>query len=184
MVSSTYLDGMASPWDYCLMTKPRAFQVLGSPDVQTAGNGNMVLNFGPRYAKPVDNTMIMSVFHKTTDGSVSVLIDDLSAVALADWLDSNSLDHMIYDTQTTAYLLREFGYVHIAISWNGSGRTARITITDVQAEVLAKWLRTEALTYEWNGWLEPLAVPVTYHGHISRHGVPDPCRLCDMKKEN
>lgn len=163
------------------MTKPRAYQALGEPDAGQSGNGNMILSFGPRYAKPLDNTMIMSVWHRTTDGAVSVLLDDLSVESLTDWLEGDECSLTINDLQTSAVMIREFGYVHFAISWHGSGRTRRITLTEVQAEALAKWLRTEALTYQWNGWLAPADVPAPYHDHTKINGIKEWCRLCHLK---
>ncbi|MGH3745783.1 MAG: hypothetical protein ACRDT8_00105 [Micromonosporaceae bacterium] len=56
---------------------PAPFQLL---------DGNIVLEFGPRYRKPLDRTLIMSVFHRTTGGGRSLLLNEAGVKGLREFL--------------------------------------------------------------------------------------------------
>jgi hypothetical protein len=145
----------------------------------------MILAIGPRYAKPLDNTVVLDVHHRTTGGGVSVLLDDLAVKKLADFM-SQPLPHghhSVNCTQTTAIFTWDYTLLKVAIFWRGSGRTARITLAADQVRALVTWFRDKALAYEWDGWLRPEDVPTSFHDHVRVGGqLVQPCRLCELKK--
>ncbi|MFI7642240.1 hypothetical protein [Nonomuraea sp. NPDC049400] len=162
------------------------FQIAGNSDSAKPGNYSMVLQFGPRYSPPLDHTMVLTVFHRTNGGGVSVLVDDEQAAALAAWLARGAGEHVITDTQTEARFRREPGAeacVHVEVGWNSGVGRVSITLSASQAAEAARWLTEEALTYQWPGWLSPLAVSPGFHDHLSVDGQRQPCRLCDLAAE-
>lgn len=50
---------------------------------------DMVVEFHARYAKPYDDTTVLNVFHRTTDGGVGVLIERNEFHQLAEWLTAD-----------------------------------------------------------------------------------------------
>lgn len=62
-------------------SKAELFQIMSA-----SGSGNLVVQLGARYAKPYDDTTILSVSHRTTGGAVSVLLERGEFHALAVWL--------------------------------------------------------------------------------------------------
>jgi hypothetical protein len=132
-------------------------------------NGNMILQLSPRYWPPIDNTMVMSIFHKTTDGSVSVLMDDEQAMVFAKWAaegrdllkagqaaawelpNGQTTARAVWfktaeeiDVSEGAQITRIPGLygaaLLITISWNGSGRYRSITLDEEMAAELAMWI--------------------------------------------
>jgi hypothetical protein len=64
------------------MTKLRteSFELTGSE------NRSVILSFHARYSRPYDDTTVVSVFHRTTNGRVSVLLEREDFRDLAAWL--------------------------------------------------------------------------------------------------
>lgn len=165
------------------MTSRLAYQLRGRTGLGRNDNPNKVLQFGPRYTRPIDHTMVMSVFHRTTGGDVSVLLDDLSAKALARWLAEPAGTHQINDLQTTAFFTFQDSKVIVSVQWNGSRRGQKIVLSVEDVAGVHMWLMDEALTYRWPGWLRPTDVPGAHHGHVKINGRQEPCRLCKIRKE-
>jgi YD repeat-containing protein len=126
-------------------------QFRGPLDKDRGGNTNMILQFGPRYRQPLDDTTIMSVFHRTTDGSVSVLLERDQFVNLGNALLAESGSHEIHDLQTTAFLDWGPGGLIVRIKWNGSGRLVSVTLNSDQRATLAAIL-TKMAVNGWEGW--------------------------------
>jgi hypothetical protein len=164
------------------MTSKLAHQLRGRSGLGRRDNSNKVIQFGPRYTKPLDHTMVLSVFHRTTDGSVSVLLDDQAVTDLTRWLIEPAGTHTINDLQTTAFFTRQDDNVIVSIQWNGSRHGQKIVLSLDDVASIHMWLMDEALSYRWTGWLRPTDVPGVFHGHITRGGRKDPCRLCQMRK--
>jgi hypothetical protein len=165
------------------MTSKLAHQLRGRTGLGRNDNPNKILQFGPRYTRPLDHTMIMSVFHRTTGGDVSILLDDLSVTALARWLVEPTGTHQINDLQTTAFFTRQDSNVIVSVQWNGSRRGQKIVLSLEDVAAVHMWLMDEALTYRWPGWLRPSDVPGSYHDHVKINGRQEPCRLCKIRKE-
>lgn len=161
---------------------------------------HVIFQVGPRYNPPVDNTLIMEVTHRTMGNGVSVLMDDSDVRLFVEWLsieDEWESSYVIADTQTTAtvrkrvHSMTEEDLLDISISWNGSGRTREITLKLPQIRELVTFLTTALSPEGWAGWLPPLAVPSTYHGHVWRvverlehmnRREMEPCRLCELQR--
>lgn len=47
---------------------------------------NMIVELSARYARPLDDTTVLNVFHRTTDGGISVLLERDEFHTLAQWL--------------------------------------------------------------------------------------------------
>lgn len=162
-----------------------------SAAVATYGPSNDVLEFGPRYSPPLDNTMVVNIFHATLDGGVSVLMDHEDVTALLEWLAENPLDtwrgSISYRcTQTTAEFVRRAHpvtgdeLVDVRIWWHGSKRARSYVLTHGQTEELVTFLR-RALEEGWEGWLAPADVAPALHGHVAVNGVQAPCKLCELR---
>lgn len=164
------------------------FQTLGSVGYGLVGNSRMVLQFGPRYRRPVDNTLNISIFQATTGGEVSINLDDLEVATLAGWLRDGHDAHTVHSGQVTMEAFRDWDehmdaeVVHIRIGWTSGGRTREVALSERDAERVRVWLEEEALTFDWTGWVEPVNVSVPYHGHVTISGVLQPCRLCTLQR--
>lgn len=171
--------------------KVKPFQITrDSSDAAKYGHTNEILEFGPRYSPALDNTMNMSIHHRTTDGGVGILMDHEDAARLLAWL-SDDVDSWtgtleIKDIQTTAELARRTGsmtmeeLVDVRIWWHGSKRARSYVLTPRQLAIVVEFLQ-EALAGRWEGWLAPEDVPMFHHGHVTTNGVKAPCKLCDLK---
>jgi hypothetical protein len=62
-------------------TKAPAYQLRSSEPTP-----NMIVQLGARYARPLDDTTVLNVFHRTTDGGISVLLERDEFHTLAQWL--------------------------------------------------------------------------------------------------
>jgi len=156
------------------MSKAVVHQVPGAAAPGTS-NHLMVLQLGARYARPQDDATVLSVFHRTTDGSVSVLLERDDFTVLAQWLRGEAQDavtggprpgveddryyqerivrqHVLAfrGHQTKAVLSRPTlaGGMDVRIYWNSSGRTARVHLDDAQVLELAAW----AAEHDAQGW--------------------------------
>lgn len=112
-----------------------------------ATSGNMVLEFSSRHKKPYDTDTIMSIFHRTTGGHVSVCLKREVISDLAKWF-FNPYDLQIKDVQTSA-IMSEFG--DIAIRWNGSGNGKKIYLGKFDRLGIANWLSLVDRD-GWEGW--------------------------------
>jgi hypothetical protein len=61
-------------------SKTESFDMAGSE------NRNVILSFHARYAHPYDDTTVVSVFHRTTNGQISVLLERGDFRDLAAWM--------------------------------------------------------------------------------------------------
>lgn len=174
------------------------FQILGSVGYGLVGNSRMVLQFGPRYRKPVDNTLVVSIFQATTGGDVSIVMDDEAVTALVNWFQSGVYEFRHVGVQTTLEVWSEWDSLHqedvthFRIMWQGSGRSREVALTERHLSQVIAWLTTDALGYIWEGWLKPEDVPPAYHGHVRVTGTTGyvtvpvsgavvPCRLCAIR---
>lgn len=159
------------------MAKAAVHQVPGAA-VPGTSNHLMILQLGARYVRPMDDTTVMSVFHRTIDGSVSVLLERDDFTVLAQWLRGEAVDavtggprpgvehdlhyrerivrqHVLAfrGTQTKAVLSRPVlaGGMDVRIYWNGSGRTTRVHLDDAQVRELAAWA-AERDAQGWAAW--------------------------------
>jgi hypothetical protein len=148
------------------------------------------MEFGPRYSPPVDNTMIMNIFHGTMDAGISILMDHEAVAKLLAWLSAD-VDFWLGtiefpDLQTSAELARRIHsmtgeeIVDVRITWHGSRRARVYHLTPRQREATVEFLRA-ALEDGWEGWLAPADVHPMYHGHVTTNGVKAPCKLCDLR---
>jgi hypothetical protein len=124
------------------------FQARGSDEWS-----NAVLQFGPRFNPPIDATMILNIFHRTTDGGISVLLELDKVRALHEYLDMEDAGNFIAcDVQTTLVVYQEEdGTTFFRTYWNGSGRSKLIYVSDEDTGRLYEWLG-DALAGNWNGW--------------------------------
>lgn len=124
------------------------FQAQGSDEWS-----NSVIQFGPRYNPPVDATMSLSIFHRTTDGGISVLLDVDRVRELHEYLDmENAGNFIVRDIQTSLVVFQEEdGTTFFRTYWNGSGRSKLIYVSDEDTGRLYEWLGN-ALAGKWNGW--------------------------------
>jgi hypothetical protein len=171
--------------------KVKPFQITrDSSDAAKYGYTNEVLEFGPRYSPPVDNTLIMNIFHGTMDGGISILMDHEAVAKLLAWLSAD-VDFWLGtiefpELQTSAELSRRVHsmtgeeLVDVRIWWHGSKRARSYHLTPRQREAVVEFLQ-EALAGRWEGWLSPEDVPMAYHGHVTTNGVKAPCKLCDLR---
>lgn len=148
------------------------------------------LEIGPRYARPLDNTVVWEVFHDTTGGGVAVLLDDQDMVKVMNWLTDEDLpwdgDLEFRQPQTTMVLhkrvhnMTQDEVLDIRISWNGSGRAMEMTALGTQVDDLSKFI-ARAILGEWPGWLDPMDVAPQMHGHLYVMGTRQHCRLCVLQ---
>jgi hypothetical protein len=138
------------------------------------------LECGPRYRKPIDNTMCFGLAHKTTGGYVGVLMDDEDVSEFVRFLEGDALSFHMQCSQT--YMQAASGPYGLAVkvAWN-SGRSRTAVLDGAQVAELLQFMR-EALAGKWVGWLDPADVPPTFHGHVYVDGeLLQPCRLCMIK---
>lgn len=94
----------------------------------------MVLELGVRYRTPQDNTTVMNVFHKTTDGGVSVLLERETFHHLSEWLDGGRISGRLtieapdlFDVRTKLPLTyQEVGITDRMFEIHGTQTSARI----------------------------------------------------------
>lgn len=128
--------------------KAEPFQVIGMDE-----QSNSVLEFGPRFNPPIDDTMSLRIFHRTTDGGISVLLTVEQVRELRDYLDmENAGNHTVRDNQTSLVVYQEDdGTTFFRTYWNGSGRSKLIYVSDEDTGRIYEWLGG-ALEGKWNGW--------------------------------
>lgn len=128
--------------------KIEAFQIV---------NGTDVLEFGPRYRRPQDDTIIMSVFHRTTGHGVSWLIERDAVVEMADRLAS-SWDSVLETRRDMLRITRADGFTVVRITQGGSGQARSISLTRARADQAAGWLRDKD-AHGWTGWRSGRSTP-------------------------
>lgn len=123
----------------------KPFQITGT-------DGRTVLQFGPRYTRPVDDTTMLSVFHRTLDGGVGVLLEREAIPAIAEWLDDSSDEMLLRGVQTFS-VWRKFpsGYITVKCEWHGSGRARTVSLSARDAKSVYWWL-TKIDRDGWDGW--------------------------------
>jgi hypothetical protein len=133
-------------------------QIQGRAWAGRPGNENMILQLGPRYDPPLDDTTILQLFHKTTDGGVSVLLERDAFQALAMVLNASSTGEWTHnDGQTAARIIwlailgHDGGCAMVTIKWNGSGRYRTVKLKENQFETFRAIVANMARE-GWPGW--------------------------------
>lgn len=114
-------------------------------------DGRKVLEFTARYARPYDDTTIMNVFHRTTDGGVSVLLEREDIGRVADWFRNPVSVLRLDDLQTEASLTPDGELAGVSIRWKGSGRTSSVILSDEGRSEVSSWL-AHIDAHGWEGW--------------------------------
>ncbi len=120
-------------------------------------DGRMILEFCSRYARPQDDMTVMNVFHRTTDGGVSVLLEREDIRPLANWFAGTKpflapVTLMELDGTQTRAVFKDYGpTVGVTVAWKGSGRARSVTLSGEDRRAVAAWL-DHIDRNGWEGW--------------------------------
>jgi len=125
-----------------------------TPYQQVGTDGRTVLEFGPRYSRvPQDDTTLLSVFHRTTNGGVSFLLERDDFAVLAEWFRGSEPEIEFSDLTHRATVRRyESGYGVVTVAWHsasGDSRSVALSAGDMRS--VAAWL-DKADRQGWEGW--------------------------------
>lgn len=112
--------------------------------------GNDVFQLGPRYTRPYDDTTVLSVFHRTTGGGVSWLIEEGRLAIFAEWLMAYDVE--ITDIDSFLRIQREDGGTRIRCGYrSASGSRRSVLLSTAQRDRAVEWIMDKD-EHGWEGW--------------------------------
>lgn len=139
--------------------KINPIQIVGMRRDDIPGHENLVFQLGPRYSRgPLDDTTIMSIFHRTTNGNVSILLEREEFSAMAQALNAPDGAWVHPNSQTSAKISWTLsGSAQIEIWWNGSRRERSMFLADDQFTAFRRTI-DDMDARGWEGWKSSGAV--------------------------
>lgn len=132
-----------------------------------AVDGRNLLELGPRYERlAYDDSTIVSVFHRTLGGRISVSLEREEFSRLAGWLAAERPSRVEFENAQTTLrfergnlVLQEIGGdsvnvldgLLVEVCWNGSGRFRSALLDAVGRRALLDWVADKDAN-GWEGW--------------------------------
>lgn len=123
------------------MTTPTTLQLRGT-------DPNLILLLGPRHTTPITDDVIMSVSHRTTGGSIGVLLEPADVERLSLWLRLPDLvvPDWEHESGQTGARISAGDVITMSVWWRGSRRFRVIQLDRIAVLELRTWLDAWLLT--------------------------------------
>ena len=121
--------------------------------LKAAGGKPYILEIGPKYNRPQDDTTILSVFQRTTGGGGSFLLERPQFTGLAAWLSGDRAQPFeLKDRSHYLTLFTDGRLLHIGTGWlSASGGKVSLYLDAPETHRLTAWA-VERDAFGWEGW--------------------------------